>query len=157
MIKNIGNFKLFMVLPTQLICLFGKQNLFFFLNCPFQSRTLFSPTGPRFCQVSKRVDSLYSAFYFILLFSSFFTHFKNIKMFSLCTQEFVSQKYETISIFQIPNDVKYSTNSVLGIALSCRFSNLPRATILLKVLISFISVCYRFRRICRIYLIGVIV
>lgn len=76
-------------------------------------------------------------------------------MFSLCTQEFVSQKYETISIFQIPNDVKYSTNSVLGIALSCRFS--PRATILLKVLISFISVCYRFRRICRIYLIGVIV
>ena len=78
-------------------------------------------------------------------------------MFSLCTQEFLSQKYETISIFQIPNDVKYSTNSVLGIALSCRFSNLPRATILLKVLISFISVCYRFRRICRIYLIGVIV
>ena len=78
-------------------------------------------------------------------------------MFSLCTQEFVSQKYETISIFQIPNDVKYSTNSVFGIALSCRFSNLPRATILLKVLISFISVCYRFRRICRIYLIGVIV
>ena len=69
-----------MVLPKQLICLFGKQNLFFFLNCLFQSRTL-----------------------------------------------------------------------------SCRFSNLPRATILLKVLISFINVFYRFRRICRIYLIGVIV
>ena len=61
-------------------------------------------------------------------------------MFSLCTQEFVSRKYQTISIFQIQNDVKYSTNSLMGIALSCRFSNLPRATILLKVLISFISV-----------------
>lgn len=52
-------------------------------------------------------------------------------MFSLCTQEFVWQKYETISIFQIKNNVKHSTNSVMGIALSCRFSNLrmPGATI----------------------------
>lgn len=26
-----------------------EKKIFFFLNCPFQSRTLFSPTGPRFC------------------------------------------------------------------------------------------------------------